>query len=299
MTTSTPAMDGGPNDDQIEFWNGDVGGRWVDAQGYLDVMLAPFGAAVADAMGIERGAEVIDLGCGCGDTTLDLARRVGAMGRVLAIDVSTRMLHRARERANAAGLDQVVFVHADASTYPFEAGAADRVVSRFGTMFFRNNAAAFANLRRALKPGGRLGFVCWRALARNEWVNLPRDVVLRFVPAPDPAPPGEPGPFAFADSEHVVRLLASAGFAEIACEPLDLAMRHGGSLDEVANLMARIGPASRLLAEAAAELRPGIVAAIREEIASRHDGTGCDAAGAAWLVTARNAATSPSTAASA
>lgn len=275
-----------PNSDQIAFWNGDAGQRWVDDQEAMDATLAPFGEAAMEAIGVPRGGEVIDLGCGCGGTTLELARRTGPMGRVLGVDISTPMLARAVQRANGASLDHTLFVNTDASSYPFEPQAFDVAFSRFGVMFFDKPAAAFANIRKALRPQGRLGFVCWRALAENEWVTVARDVALRHVAPPEPAGPGAPGPFAFAEPAHVASVLGRAGFTGITLRPFDHAMRHEGDVAEIAATMARMGPASRLIADAPEDVRGRIADDLAEAIAPRHDGKGIDLAAAAWIVTA-------------
>ena len=275
-----------PNSDQIAFWNGDAGQRWVDDQEAMDATLEPFGEAAMEALGVPKGGEVIDLGCGCGGTTLELARRTGPMGRVLGIDISTPMLGRARERASAASLGHTLFVNTDASTYRFEAQAFDCAFSRFGVMFFDRPAAAFANIRKALRPGGRLGFACWRALAENEWVTLARDVALRHVAPLEPARPGAPGPFAFAEPAHVASVLGRAGFTGITLRPVDHAMRHAGEVAEIAATMARMGPASRLIADAPENVRGRIVEDLAEAIAPRYDGKAIDLAAAAWIVTA-------------
>lgn len=276
-----------PNEDQIAFWNGEAGQRWVDAQESMDVQLEPFGRAALDAAGVGRGAEVVDIGCGCGGTTLDVAARVGPVGRVLAVDISTPMLRRAQERATAAGLTNVTCVNADASTYRFEAGAFDRIVSRFGVMFFRNAEAAFANMHGALREGGRMAFVCWRTLGENEWVTVPREVALRHMPAPPPPPPGEPGPFAFADPDRVRAVLQAGGFRDVNLAPFDHPFRHDGSVAEAAESMATMGPASRLIGEADEATRRRIVEDLAKTIAPRHDGRGLDLGAAAWVVTAR------------
>jgi len=275
-----------PNSDQIAFWNGDAGQRWVADQEAMDVTLAPFGEAAMEAVGVKKGAETIDLGCGCGGTTLELARRIGPMGRVLGIDISTPMLTRARERASKAGQSHTLFVNTDASSYQFEAQAFDLAFSRFGVMFFDKPAAAFANIRKALRPKARLGFVCWRALAENEWVTVARNVALRHVAPPEATQPGAPGPFAFADPAHVAAVLGRAGFRGVTLGRFDHVMRHEGSVETIAETMARMGPASRLIADAPEDTRKKITDDLVEAIAPRHDGEGVDLASAAWIVTA-------------
>jgi SAM-dependent methyltransferase len=154
-------------------------------------------------------------------------------------------------------------------------------------MFFRNPEAAFANIRGALKRGGRLGFVCWRPLAENPWVTLPRDVALRHMEAPEPPAPGEPGPFGLADAARIRALLDSAGFSEIAVEPHDTTVRHAGDIAAVARSLSEFGPASRLIQEADEATRAAIVADLEKAVAPLHDGSGLDLAAAAWLVAAQ------------
>ena len=151
----------GSNAGQIEYWNSPVGDRWVDIQESQDRMLGPLGETAMAAAEIAPGHHVIDIGCGCGTTTLELAHRVGTSGHVFGIDVSTPMLERARQRAASEEALSIDLQNRDAATYQFEPQAYDRVYSRFGVMFFTDPAAAFANIRTALKPGGRLAFVCW------------------------------------------------------------------------------------------------------------------------------------------
>ncbi len=277
----------GVNDDQSAYWNGEAGKRWVDGQEAMDVMLAPFGEKAMDAVGVPKGAEIIDLGCGCGGTTLELARRTGPMGRVLGIDISTPMLRRAQQRAGEAGLAHTLFINTDASTHGFEAQKADLAFSRFGVMFFANPIPAFRNIRAAMRPDARLTFACWRPVEENEWVTVPRDVALRHVAKPEPMKPGAPGPFAFADPKHVATVLGTAGFRGVTLARFDQVMRHEGSVEEVADGVARSGPASRLIVEAASDdIRGRIMDDMRALIARRHDGKGVDLNSAAWIVTA-------------
>lgn len=276
----------GVNDDQADYWNGDAGQRWVDGQEAMDAMLAPFGEAAMDAVGVPKGAEVIDLGCGCGGTTLELARRAGPMGRVLGIDISTPMLRRAQQRASEAGLSHTLFINTDASTHGFEAGKADLAFSRFGVMFFANPIAAFENIHRGMRAEGHLAFACWRPVRENEWVTVPREVALRHVAPPEPMKPGAPGPFALAEPAHVATVLGRAGFRGVTLARFDRAMRHEGSVEEVADAVARMGPASRLIVDASEEDRARIMDDMRETVARRHDGKGVDLQSAAWIVTA-------------
>lgn len=207
----------GPNAAQITYWNESAGPSWVAEQEALDRQLLTIGLAAIEALAPQPGERLIDVGCGCGATSLELARRVGDGGRVLGADVSAPMLEVARARATAAGLANVTFAQADAQTHAFE--PAQGVFSRFGVMFFVDPTAAFANLRRALAPGGRVVFVCWRPLAENPWMTVPMSAVLPLLPEPPPsAPPHAPGPFAFADDDRLRGILRDAGFSSIEIE---------------------------------------------------------------------------------
>src|SRR5450432_999963 len=153
-------LDDGPNAAQVAYWNDTAGPTWVAMQDVMDVQLGELGLKAIAALGVRPGERVIDVGCGCGGTTIELARRVGETGRVLGADISAPMLAVAKGRAAAQALNWASFEQADAQTYLFE--PADAVFSRFGVMFFADPVAAFANLRLALAPAGRLAFVCWR-----------------------------------------------------------------------------------------------------------------------------------------
>jgi SAM-dependent methyltransferase len=244
-----------------------------------------------DRAGVAAGEVVLDVGCGCGATALELAERVGPAGRVLGLDLSGPMLERARSRARAAGAANLRFEQADAQTADLPAGAHDLVFSRFGVMFFADPPAAFANLRRALRPGGRVSFVCWQRLADNAWMLVPLGALARHVALPPPPPPGAPGPFGFADAERVRAILAAAGFADVACDdvrqPLALG---GGELDDAVEFALELGPTSAVLREAGAgpELRAKVAASMREALAPHVAGGRLSLASAAWRFHARN-----------
>lgn len=258
------------NREQARFWNEVGGPSWVSLQERLDREIAPLGLRALERAAVAAGEAVLDVGCGCGDSSLEIARRVGPGGRVLGVDLSQPMLARARERAAAAGAAQIRFEQGDAQVFAFEPAAFDVLYSRFGVMFFADPQAAFANLRRALRPGGRVAFVCWQRLADNPWVGVPLGAIAKHLPLPAPPPPGAPGPFAFADAERVRALLEGAGFAGVEAEdvrePLGIG---GGDLDDAVEFVLEIGPAARVLREAGAgpELRARIAETIREALA--------------------------------
>jgi SAM-dependent methyltransferase len=277
------------NADQVEFWNGPGGARWVKHQETLDRALEPFGRAVVDAARLESGERVVDVGCGCGWTALAVAQEVGAEGGVLGVDVSAPMLALARARALARGLANATFALGDASEYPFEP-AFDLLLSRFGVMFFRDPTDAFANLRRALRPGGRVAFVCWGPVADNPWFRVPIAAAGTVVPLPEPPAPEEPGPFSFADRARVERVLQGAGFVELAIDRSAPDYVLGPDLDTAATNAVETGPVSRLLSDADEEARASVRVAIRAALAPHLGARGVALAASTWVVRARTSA---------
>jgi SAM-dependent methyltransferase len=273
--------------DQIAFWNGVAGAQWVAEQARTDIMLAPVAEALMARAAIRTGENAVDIGCGCGSTTLAVAAAVGPTGRVLGLDVSAPMLARARERS--AALDTVDYVCADATTHAFPTPFADLLISRFGVMFFGDPVAAFANLRRALKPGGRLVFACWRAFDQNHWMQVPLYAAYAHVPRLPRPGPEDPGPFSFAEPERVTRILTQAGFAAPRFDPVDLTLDlAGGKGLDAAVVQARsIGAASRALQDQPEAARTAAIAAIREALAKHQVGGKVPLPGAIWLVETR------------
>jgi len=276
-----------PNSDQIAHWNGARGESWVREQEARDRSLAPFGEAAIARARPAAGERVLDIGCGCGASTLAIAAAVGPGGAVLGVDVSTPMLARARERA--AGFPAIQFARADASTYAFD-GSFDLAFSRFGVMFFDNPRAAFANLRRALRLTGRMAFVCWRSLEENHWMAVPFQAVREAFPSlPVPVWRGVPGPLAFADPDDVRRILSDAGFAAVQIEPFDhpMPLGDGGGLEAAAADAVTIGPTARLLADADEATLDRARQAVQRALRPHLKGTDVSLPGAAWVVSAR------------
>lgn len=275
------------NRDQAEHWNScDQAGRWVGHQDQYDRMLAPFASMVLGAAALSPGEHVLDVGCGCGVTTRDAARAV-TPGTVTGIDLSAPMLERARESAARAALANVSFQQSDAQTQRFPL-AFDAVISRFGVMFFADPVAAFANLRAAARPGGRLVFVCWQSLAANEWLTVPGAALAEHLPVPDLADPGGPGMFALAEPGRVRSVLEDSGWNGISVTPARTPILVGGGSIEDAVTFLRTGPMGRRHLDGAdAETQARAIAAVRAVLA-RHgnqDGVYLDAA--VWLVHAR------------
>jgi SAM-dependent methyltransferase len=279
----------GPNAQQIEYWNEVSGKRWVEIGDVIDAQIAPLGETAMDRARIEYGEHVLDIGCGCGQTTLELAARVGERGSVLGLDISGPMLARARDRATEAKVTNARFQQADAQTHEFGGSDMDLVFSRFGVMFFASPVEAFTNFFSALRPGGRLTFVCWQRLDRNPWMHLPMIAAARHLPPDGPPPePNAPGPFAFADQERVEAILGDSGFQNIQHESLerDLLVGGGRSLDETVEFLAQLGPAGAMLREASADLKSRVMNEIHGAIKPFNDKGGVRMPSATWIVSA-------------
>jgi SAM-dependent methyltransferase len=275
------------NQEQATLWNERSGPVWVAAQAELDAQLEPFGRAVADRLALTSGEGVLDVGCGSGATSLMLAERAKP-GHVLGVDISVPLVTRARERARNVG--NVRFEVADAQTFSFEKGAFHCAFSRFGVMFFADPIAAFANLRGALRPGGRLGFVCWRPMRENPAFYLPLDAGLPFLPSPPAMPePGAPGPFGFEDGERVRGILEAAGWTEVDVTPHDSEIVFGGgpNIEAAVDLALKLGPLSRALSELSPADLPRVRAAVRDAFAPHHGAAGVTLPSATWIVTAK------------
>jgi SAM-dependent methyltransferase len=287
MSTSQSA----PNAEQVRYWNELAGPNWIAQRERLDRLVGPLGERALARAAAAAGEAVLDVGCGCGSTSLALGRAVGPAGRVLGLDVSRPMLEHARARVSAEGLSQLRFVEADAQVAALEPAGFDLLFSRFGVMFFADPQAAFANLRRALRPGARVTFLCWQALARNPWMTVPLSAVAKHLTLPPPPAPGAPGPFAFADADRVRGFLERAGLVDVACEDLQLPLAvGGGELESAIEFLLQVGPVGALLREAAAgpELRERVAGSLREALAPFTSARGIHMPSAAWLVTARN-----------
>ncbi len=284
-----PESQAGPNQEQIDYWNANAGEKWVRLQDLLDEQLRQFGEAAMDAGGVSAGESVIDVGCGCGDTTLELARRVGPEGRALGVDISAPMLARAAETARAGGVTNASFEEADAQTHAFAEGGADLIFSRFGMMFFADPPAAFANLRSALSPDGRFSLVCWRSIQQNPWMLIPTMAAMQHIEIEIPKDPYAPGPFSLADEGHLTEVLEKGGLNDIDLAPYDTAMTlaAGASVDEAARFMMEMGPMARVLPSVDEDTKARVVEAVRDSLAPHESDAGIVMDAAAWIVSAR------------
>lgn len=281
----------GPNAEQVRYWNEISGPKWVAVQDLVDALIAPLGELALLRAAPQPGERVLDVGCGCGATTLALARAVGPSGRVIGVDLSAPMLARARARIEAEGLQNVELRQADAQTAAFDASGFDLVFSRFGVMFFSDPPKAFENLRRALRPDGRCVFVCWQPIAKNPWMLLPTMALAQHVPLPT-SDPSAPGPFAFADDARVRDILARAGFAAPRFESAPASLSIGrGDLDGATDFALAIGPAASALRESGADeaMRATVRASVRAALKPHASELGVRLGATAWVVHARPA----------
>ena len=274
------------NADQIAYWNGANGQRWTNRQAEQDVLLAPVSKTLIDRAAVKPGDRIIDVGCGCGSTSIAFAEKVAPNGFVLGIDISGPMLARARELAPRHL--PVDFVQTDATVHPFDPQSFDLVVSRFGVMFFAEPAISFANLRRALRPSGRVAFACWREPRENPWMMAPLQAIYQHVPKL-PQGPEDPGPFAFASEERVNRILDQAGYKAIEMEPIALSfdIAIGRGLDAAVQAALQIGPGSRALDGHTPKTRAAAAASVKEMLTPYVRGQSVPLSGSIWIVTAR------------
>jgi SAM-dependent methyltransferase len=266
------------------------GEAWVRMQGRTDTLIDPLGRIAIERLGVVAGERILDVGCGCGQTLLQLAERAGPSGQVLGVDISPPLLACARERV--AGRPTIALALGDAQAYAFAPGAFDAVYSRFGVMFFDDSRAAFRNLRGAARSSGRLSFVCWQDLAKNPWAARPLEAVMRLLPEsamPDLLREGRPGPFFMSDPARVRAILGDAGWKDVSIEPVEMPLHLGGAatLDDAVEYSLQIGPAARAMTDAPETLKPALEAALHEALAPFASARGVFVDGAAFVVGAR------------
>lgn len=279
-----------PNEEQLEYWNGEAGERWAQQDQMMAELLAPIAADLLDHADLAGVSRAIDVGCGGGSQSLMLAERLGSNATVTGVDISGPLLKVARERAAAApaGAAGMEFLQADAAQHEFEPASFDLLFSRFGVMFFEDPVGAFGNLHRAMRDGGRLAFACWQALQANPWTWLAVQAALRFVPPPEATDPQAPGPFSFADPARIESVLQDAGFSNVQVQdhPVIMHWSMADTLEDNVTGMMQIGPVGRLLIGQDDDVRVQVHAAVVEVMREYYDGKALNLPGATWFVTA-------------
>jgi ubiquinone/menaquinone biosynthesis C-methylase UbiE len=253
----------------VQFWNDVLAPKFIRFKHILVDGLSRHSEAVFPALPVRPGDRVLDVGCGFGDTAIRLAERVGPEGTVVGIDCCDAFLDFAREEIAARGLKNVSFMRGDAEiALPTE--NFDFVFARFGTMFFANPVAGLRNMRKALRPGGRMVHIVWRRRVDNPWLSMAKDVVLRFLPEPGAdAQTCGPGPFSMADEQTVTAMMRAAGYENIEFRRVDAPVLVGNDVKDAIAFQLAIGPAGEVFREAGAlaeEKRAEIEAALAEAI---------------------------------
>lgn len=238
-----------PNAAQQDFWSTAQGQNWVEHEAALDTSMAGILDRLIEKANFVPGEHVLDIGCGTGASTRAIAKVVDAQGHVTGLDISQPMLDRARIKSNEAKDANVDFELSDAQTHPFKINSYDAILSRFGVMFFADPIAAFRNMARGLKPNGRMLFACWASISDNPWFLIPRDAAIARLGKPSPPDPHAPGPMAFQDVDRVKKLLSDAGLNDVRCDTESVQMTMSAPTEVVANLVSKIGPATRIIAE--------------------------------------------------
>lgn len=268
----------------MEYWNG-VGGRsWVELHTVLEGVLAPFTDVILADCRPERVHRVLDVGCGAGSTTLAAARRLGAQGACVGIDISEPLIAVARSAAERES-SPAQFILADAQTYAFEPASFDLVISRFGVLFFEDSVRAFTNLRRAVRAAGRLRFVAWRSPAENPFFTTAEQAAARFIPSLAASLKDEPARYAFSDPRQTEQILTESGWTGIEIQPLDITC----TLPErdLIRYVTRLGSIGRVFHEVDENTRVKVNEAVRAAMDPYVRGADVRFPAACWLVNAR------------
>lgn len=275
------------NSKQKEFWSGSGGDVWVDKQSEMDIMLNPLGTRAINKLDLSGVTKIIDIGCGCGATTLEIAQQLES-GEIIGVDISEPMLDRATQNASDQSLSnasfQVLDVQVDDMPSDYEIA-----FSRFGVMFFEDPYQAFSNINNSLKENGQLCFVCWQNSSLNPWQSLSLQVIKEFLDLPSP-PPKSPGPFAFEDKNYIKDILDRSNFKDIEIHDNqeDIVMFSGKSIEEACEDYLTINPVvTEMLKNSKEELKDEILQALILKFSEFHNGDGLLFPSATWIVTAR------------
>lgn len=272
--------------DQRSNWTDDAVEEWLQHGDRIEAMARPFGRAMLDAAGLRPGEWVLDVGCGAGRTTVDAARQVAPTGLAIGADISGQMLIRARQHTACSGMSNVDFIEADVQSHDFGSATFDAVISRFGVTFFDDSEAAFANLARCLRVGGRLAVVVSQSPMRSELIALAVTAVAPYAGVPDLGALGAPGQFAFADGDGLVALLRDVGFRAVRCESVVRPVRVGTDVDDIVTYLEARPETRALLADHGRDTTESAFAAVRTALRPYAGPAGVVVDDSAWLVTA-------------
>ena len=273
---------------QRQFWSGAGGDVWVNKQREMDIMLNPLGDRVIERLDLKSDAKNIDIGCGCGATTLEIAKKI-TQGEILGVDISEPMLDKATETAKEMSLSNISFEVKDVQVDVMPQNYFDVAFSRFGVMFFEDPFEAFKNIHSSLKEDGLLSFVCWQNASLNPWQSLSIQVIKEFLDLPAPAPKS-PGPFAFEDKTYLEEILRESGFKglEILDNQEDIVMFSGKSIREACEDYLTINPVvTEMLKNSKPELTEEILEALVIKFSNFHQNDGLLFPSATWIVTAK------------
>lgn len=272
------------NLEQATAWDGASGDEWTVHADRHDAACRHYDPHLMDAAQIAASDHVLDIGCGTGMSTR-MAARAAIAGTATGVDLSARMLDEARRRSDTAGLTNTSFVQGDAQVHPFHPAAADVLISRLGTMFFGDPVAAFTNLARALRSGGRLALLTWQQLANNDWVLTIRDTLAAGRSLPEP-PAAAPGPFGLADPNHIRGVLTAAGFDDIELTDVREPMYAGADTDDALDFVTGLSHARALLAGLDEHTRHSALEALRNRLAAHTTPNGVLLGASCWIITA-------------
>jgi ubiquinone/menaquinone biosynthesis C-methylase UbiE len=275
----------------VDFWNSILVPKFSKYKHIIVGGLSLHSAKIFASLKVKGGDHVVDIGCGFGDTAIELARRVGPKGSVLGIDCCNAFLEYGRTDAKNANITNIEFVEGDVQIYPFEP-VHDFCFSRFGTQFFDNPVAGLRNMRRSLKPKGLMTMVVWRTIDDNPWLGVPKRIVLDYLPpVKEGVPNCGPGPFSMADPEVVTFQLKAAGYEDIEFERVEVGLMVGRDVDDAMEFQLALGPAGEVFREAGAEAErhyEAIAAALKSELSRYETAKGIIMGSSSWKVTARN-----------
>ena len=276
------------NLDQQQFWNEVKGDFWVTLKTRIDALLLPFGMAALKTLNARPSERVLEIGCGTGATSTKLAELVGSRGEVLAVDLSKPMLDKAKASRPEKGANVLTYREADAEVYPFAGNHYDAVFSRFGVMFFDDPIAAFRNIRLAVRPKGRLAYVCWASRKDNPWIRVPTGASRPFLEIPAAPPQDSPGQFAMEREERITEILLESGWSDITIKKFEIDHCMGTTLNDAASFICQMGPMSEPFAGATSRVKAECIAAVEGALQPFEGKDGVRMKFSTWVVGANN-----------